>query len=94
MRHIELATIFRRDYKREMKGQHGQNLDADLSAVLKALVADIALDPRLRDHALTGNWNGYRECHLRPDLLLIYKKIDDHLLRLARLGSHSLLFKK
>lgn len=42
-----------------------------------------------RDHALTGNWAGHRECHLKPDLLLIYDKPDDETLVLRRLGSHS-----
>jgi mRNA interferase YafQ len=41
---------------------------------------------------LAGDWAGYRECHIKPDLLLIYKKPDDETLRLARLGSHSELF--
>jgi mRNA interferase YafQ len=41
---------------------------------------------------LTGDWAGYRECHLKPDLLLIYRKIGEETLTLARLGSHSELF--
>ena len=45
-----------------------------------------------RDHALSGDWAGYRECHIKPDLLLIYRKPDADTLRLARLGSHSELF--
>jgi mRNA interferase YafQ len=45
-----------------------------------------------RDHALSGDWAGYRECHVKPDLLLIYRKVDQATLRLARLGSHSELF--
>jgi mRNA interferase YafQ len=46
-----------------------------------------------RDHALSGDWAGYRECHLKPDLLLIYRKPDARTLRIARLGSHSELFR-
>jgi mRNA interferase YafQ len=42
-----------------------------------------------RDHALSGDWTGYRECRIRPDLLLIYRKPDANTLRLARLGSQS-----
>jgi mRNA interferase YafQ len=94
MRTIEQATAFRRDFKRESKGRHRETLDADLTSVLTALAADVIIDARLRDHALSGEWYGYRECHIRPDLLLIYRKIGDNLLRLARLGSHSELFKK
>lgn len=44
------------------------------------------------DDLLTGNWTGYRECHLKPDLLLIYRKPESETLRLARIGSHSELF--
>jgi mRNA interferase YafQ len=56
------------------------------------LASDQPLEPGYRDHELTGDWRGYRECHVRPDLLLIYKKTDVDILRLARLGSHSELF--
>jgi len=57
--------------------------------VLTALATDRPLAKKYRDHLLVGEWMGYRECHLKPDLLLIYKKPDDKTLRLARLGSHS-----
>jgi mRNA interferase YafQ len=46
-----------------------------------------------RDHPLKGEWRGYRDCHVKPDLVLIYAKRGADLLRLARLGSHSELFK-
>ena len=92
MRTIEQATAFKKDFKREAKGQHRATLGDDLKAVLVALATDAPLPPKNRDHDLTGNWSGYRECHIKPDLLLIYRKVDDDLLRLARLGSHSELF--
>lgn len=92
MRTIDRSTAFRRDYKRESKGQHRNTLDAVLIPVLTRLVKDQDLDERLYDHALSGNWSGYRECHLKPDLLLIYRKQGSNVLRLARLGSHSELF--
>ena len=92
MRTIERSTAFKRDYKRESKGRHRARLDADLLAILAALAGDQPPDPRYRDHALSGDWAGYRECHVRPDLLLIYRKSDADTLRLARLGSHSELF--
>jgi mRNA interferase YafQ len=60
--------------------------------ILTALANDKALEARHRDHALSGDWSGYRECHVKPDLLLIYRKPDDDTLWLARLGSHSELF--
>lgn len=92
MRTIDRASTFKRDYKRETKGQHRAILDEALIAVLKLLATDQVLDAKYRDHDLSGNWNGYRECHLKPDLLLIYCKSDAETLRLARLGSHSELF--
>lgn len=92
MRTIERSNAFKRDYKREYKGRHSQALPVTLKQVLTALASDIDLDPSQRDHNLSGNWAGYRECHLKPDLLLIYNKPDASTLRLARLGSHSELF--
>ena len=92
MRTIDRPGSFKRDYKREAKGQHRATLDKDLVPVLKALATDQPLEPRHRDHDLTGDWIGYRECHLKPDLLLIYRKVGDDVLILARLGSHSELF--
>lgn len=92
MRTIERSSAFKRDYKREAKGQHRRILDDDLVPILEALTNEKALEARHRDHDLSGDWSGYRECHVRADLLLIYKKPDKDTLRLARLGSHSELF--
>jgi mRNA interferase YafQ len=60
--------------------------------MLLVLANDQQLEPRYRDHDLSGDWAGYRECHVKTDLLLIYRKSGDDLLRLARLGPHSELF--
>ena len=92
MRTIERSTAFRRDYKREAKGQHRATLDTDLAPVLMALADDLSLQARHHDHDLAGDWRGYRECHVKPDLLLIYRKPDADTLWLARLGSHCELF--
>ena len=89
MRTIERTGQFKRDYKREMKGQHRTTLVADLTVVLDALVADRPLEPRHHDHALTGNWRDHRDSHVRPDLVLIYRLPDDQTLQLVRLGSHA-----
>ncbi len=91
MRTIERSSAFKRDYKREAKGLYRATLDADLIAVLTSLAQDAPLAPRHRDHELSVDAMGYRECHIKPDLLLIYRKPEDTL-RLARLGSHSELF--
>ena len=89
MRKIEPTNQFRRDHKREAKGRHRTTLDADLASVLQALAADQPLEPRYRDHPLTGEWSDHRDCHVKPDLVLIYRKPDAVTLQLVRLGSHS-----
>lgn len=89
MRRIEPTSQFKRDFKREAKGQHRATLDADLKAILQILIFDRPLEPRNRDHALTGEWKDHRDCHIKPDLLLIYQMPDAETLRLVRIGSHS-----
>lgn len=88
-RAIRLTRQFKRDYRRERKGRHRKTLDAGLGAIVQALAADQPPDPRHRDHALAGAWQGCRDCHLRPDLVLIYRKRGSDVLELIRLGSHS-----
>ena len=89
MRTIEWTNRFKRDFKRELKGRHGRAIDDFLAEILPVLQADKVLADRHCDHALTGNWEGHRDCHIRPDLVLIYEKPDDENLRLVRLGSHN-----
>ncbi len=93
MRKIEATNAFKRDFKREAKGPHRFVLDTDLKQVIVLLAADAPLAAKYRDHALTGSWKDYRDCHIRPDLVLIYRLIDTEgnvsRLVLARLGSHS-----
>jgi mRNA interferase YafQ len=60
-----------------------------LMAVVDMLAADTPLPRRSLDDALTGDWSDHRDCHLRPDLVLIYRKPDDANLELVRIGSHS-----
>ena len=93
MRTIERSGAFKRDYRRTRAApRYGRDLDSLVSAVVEMLLADRPLPESNRDHALSGDWAGYRECHIKPDLLLIYRKPDAETLRLARLGSHSELF--
>ena len=89
MRSIERTTQFKRDFKREMKGQHRAALETALTDLLRALASDSPLAERYRDHALSGDWSGFRDCHVKPDRVLIYEKPDADTLRLVRLGSHS-----
>ncbi len=63
-----------------------------LTSAIALLAEDQPLPERNRDHPLTGEWDDHRECHLKPDLLLIYRKPDAEVLQLVRLGSHSELF--
>lgn len=92
MRIIERSSIFKKDYKRSAKGKHQKILDERLSMILTSLATDQTLPPKYRDHNLSGNWSNYRECHIAPDLLLIYAKPCEKTLKLIRLGSHSNLF--
>lgn len=89
MRTIEFTRQFKRDYKRECKGRHKATLDDDFLAVLDILSKDQLLEPRHRDHALVGEWKDFRDCHIKPDLVLIYRKPDPDTLQLVRIGSHS-----
>lgn len=85
-----MTSKFKKDYKTSLK--RGCN-PALLQAVIAALADGQALAPHYRDHALGGNFQGYRECHIQPDWLLIYKVHEDLLvLALTRTGSHSDLF--
>ena len=89
---VKPTSQFKKDYKLAMK----RGLDISL---LEDIIAKLALGESLpeknRDHALSENWNGYRECHILPDWLLIYKLEDNVLiLTLARTGTHSNLFNK
>ncbi|MGB9458549.1 MAG: type II toxin-antitoxin system YafQ family toxin [Bryobacteraceae bacterium] len=93
MRTIERSSAFKRDYKRaKATPRHRRDLDSLVSTIVTLLLSDQVLPGNNRDHALAGDWAGYRECHIKPDLLLIYRKPDADTLRLARLGSHSELF--
>ena len=92
MRKIEYTTAFRRDFKREEKEQHRRDIDTLVSTIVTLLAEDTALPQSNRDHRLSGEWSDHRECHLKPDLLLIYRKPDAHVLQLVRMGSYSELF--
>lgn len=90
MLEIVRSTHFKIDLKKIIK--QGKDLDL-LQEIVEALQQQEPLLPKNCDHSLSGNWKGYRECHISPDWLLIYKSEDQlKLLRLARTGSHSELF--
>ena len=89
---IKNTTQFKKDYKLAKR----RGLDINL---LKEIISKLAngdpLEPKHKDHPLSGNWAGHRECHIQPDWLLVYHIEDDVLvLTLARTGTHSDLFGK
>jgi len=89
---VKATTQFKKDYKLAQK--RGLKIDL-LKEVIKLLAMGEILPENNKDHALSGNYNGFRECHITPDWLLVYRYEDDVLvLTLARTGSHSDLFKK
>jgi mRNA interferase YafQ len=89
MRTIRYTSFFKRDYEREKSGRHGKKLDASLMEIVNLLATDTPLPHRNFDHPLSGEWADHRDCHIKPDLILIYRKPDDDHLDLVRLGSHS-----
>jgi mRNA interferase YafQ len=89
LRNLLFHTRYKKDFKRELRGRFGKVLEAELRPVIAMLLEDIPLPARLRDHALTGDWADYRDCHIKPDLVLIYRLLDNNILQLVRLGSHS-----
>lgn len=89
---IVFTSTFKKDLKRAKK--RGKNTNK-LFEVIEKIALDEPLEASLKDHALTGNWVGTRECHIEPDWLLIYEKQGNQLaLMLFRTGTHSDLFGK
>jgi mRNA interferase YafQ len=89
MREIKYTSRFKKDYKREKRGRHSTILDNKVLSVIRLLIEDSTLPEYMHDHALTGNWKDCRDCHIKPDLILIYRKPSPKVLELIRLGSHS-----
>ena len=89
MRALVRTSKFKRDYKREKRTD--AQLDAVFVPVVEILLGNDPVPERLQDHALGGNRKGYRDCHVRPDLVLIYARSTETL-TLVRIGSHSEVF--
>ncbi len=89
MRTIEPTGQFKRDFKREAKCPHRQTLQVDFTDIITALANDLPLADKHHDHALTGEWKDHRDCHVKPDLVLIYRKLGADVLQFVRIGSHS-----
>ena len=91
MRVIERTNQFKKDFKRELKGKHKKTLEVDFLGLIKLLTKDRPLPRDYYDHPLAGEWKDCRDCHIKPDLILIYSKPNPKVIRLLRLGSHSAL---
>jgi mRNA interferase YafQ len=74
MRAIERTSRFKRDYRRERSGVLSKRLDQLLIEAIDLLAADRPLPQRYFDHPLSGEWSGFRDCHIRPDLVLILRE--------------------
>lgn len=94
MRTIEWNSAFKRDYKRVKATPRHKDIETLLAGIADRPVDDMPLPEKQRDHQLGGNWKAHRECHLKPDLLLINQLPDETTLRFIRMGSHSELFAK
>ncbi len=87
-----LTPIFENTFKKDIKRLQKRDKDMKkLKIVIEKLLEKQDLEPKYKDHALIGNWNGYRDCHIEHDWLLIYRTSETNLF-LARSGSHSDLF--
>lgn len=94
MRTVERSTSFKKDVKKAQKHTSPKRDLEELKNIMIMLAKDTPLPPEKRDHNLVGSWVGYRECHIQPDFLLIYKKNDkENSIRFERAGTHSELFK-
>ena len=90
MREVVLSNRFKRDLKRAVR--RGCDITL-LEKTVNILAEGRFLPESSRDHSLTGKWKGYRECHIEPDWLLIYKAVENELiLLLMRTGTHADLF--
>lgn len=87
MRDILRRTQFKTDFKRVSRS--GRYKLEDVLGIIEKLAKDESLPDRHCDHALIGDLKDYRDCHIKPDLVLIYQKPDDNTLQLVRIGSHS-----
>ena len=89
MHELEYSTQFKKDFKKITKMSIPDIIE--IGNIISKLQRGETLDAKNVDHPLTGNWVGFRDCHIKPDLLLIYRVFDKQL-QLARIGSHSDLF--
>ena len=86
---IKYTKRFKKDYEREKSGRYSSKLKSLLAEVTDIMTSGKDFPHRYFDHSLSGEWKDCRNCHLKPDLILIYRKINNQEIELLRLGSHS-----
>jgi mRNA interferase YafQ len=91
---VKLDKRFKKDIQRDKKsGKFNEDDFNELKQVMTNLIDEIELDKKYLEHKLIGDFKGFKECHLQPNWLLIYK-IDGQYIKFARLGTHQQIFKK
>ena len=86
---VEWTKQFKKSYKKICK----QGYESKVDSIIQRLANNESLEEKYKDHALKGKYQGYRECHIMPNLLLVYKKLDDVLVLVCvDVGSHSEVF--
>lgn len=90
----KFSIFYTKSFKKSFKKiKHDKNLVAELKNIIEKLANNENLDKKHKNHSLSGNYQGYEECHIRPDFLLIYKKqLEILVLSVVDIGSHSDLF--
>ncbi len=78
-------------FKKDLRKHHVALVSKEWIEIFSCLLNNTPIPRKYKDHALTGNWKGYRDCHVKPDLVLIYK-IDDDVIELHYLNTHSEIF--
>lgn len=89
MRKIDIKNTFKKDYKKSLKQGWSE---CDIDEVIKQLANDDILNPALQDHPLIGDYKDFRECHIKSDLVIVYRRTAE-ILSLYRIGRHQDIFK-
>lgn len=92
MRHVIESRPYRKDLKRAGRGIYSRIVEEELPVVIDMLANNEVLPASYRDHALHGNWEVSRDCHIRPDFVLVYRYDGEEWLTLQRLASHAVIF--
>ena len=86
------SSAFKKDHKRESKNSHNKDVDQRIVEILSLISKGVVLPSQYRLHKLRGPYSGFLECHVKPDLLMIFR-LQGNSVYLLRLGSHSELFR-